>query len=141
MLIWDKRKDAPMKLAPVLVLAALSLAACTQQPEIPTGRADFTALCAGCHGDGGKGDGEMAALLDKKPANLTTLSKRNGGAFPGTRVMAQIWGYAKPGGRVMPEFGPLLDSEVVPYDGGDGILTPTPIRLVQLEQYLRTIQE
>ncbi|ODM41760.1 c-type cytochrome [Cereibacter johrii] len=125
----------------LIALAVLPLAACVAQPGVPTGRADFTALCAGCHGAGGRGDGEMAALLDRKPADLTTLSARNGGRFPGTRVMAQIWGYAKTGDRVMPEFGPLLDSETVPFDGGDGILTPTPIRLVQLEQYLRTLQQ
>ena len=123
-----------MKSAAVLGLL-LPLAACVAQPDIPSARADFTALCAGCHGDGA-----MADTLDQKPADLTTLAARNKGAFPGTRVMAQIWGYAKPGGRVMPEFAVLLDSEVVPYDGGDGILTPTPIRLVQLEQYLRTLQ-
>ncbi|SNX68903.1 hypothetical protein SAMN05878503_102341 [Cereibacter ovatus] len=128
-----------MKSAAVLGLL-LPLAACVAQPDIPSARADFTALCAGCHGDGGRGDGDMADTLDQKPADLTTLAARNKGAFPGTRVMAQIWGYAKPGGRVMPEFAVLLDSEVVPYDGGDGILTPTPIRLVQLEQYLRTLQ-
>ncbi|WP_041669717.1 c-type cytochrome [Cereibacter sphaeroides] len=125
----------------LIALAVLPLAACVAAPGVPTGRADFSALCAGCHGATGRGDGEMAALLDRKPADLTTLSARNGGRFPGTRVMAQIWGYAKTGGRVMPEFGPLLDSETVPFDGGDGILTPTPIRLVQLEQYLRTLQQ
>lgn len=128
-----------MRLAPVLVLI-LPLAACVAEPGVPTGRADFTALCAGCHGETGTGNGPLAASLDQKPANLTTLAARNKGKYPGTRVMAQIWGYAKPGGRVMPTFGPLLDSEVVPFDGGDGILTPTPIRLVQLEQYVRGLQ-
>ncbi|WP_145110545.1 c-type cytochrome [Cereibacter sediminicola] len=124
----------------LIALLALPLAACVAQPDVPTGRADFEALCAGCHGATGRGDGEMAPLLDQRPPDLTTLAARNGGSFPGTRVMAQIWGYAKTGDRVMPEFGPLLDSEMVPFDGGDGILTPTPIRLVQLEQHLRTLQ-
>ena len=123
------------------ILALLPLAACVTRPDIPTGRADFDALCAGCHGATGEGNGPLAASLDRKPRNLATLAATNRGKFPGTRAMAQIWGYAKPGGQVMPEFGPLLDSEVVPYDGGDGILTPTPIRLVQLEQYLRTLQK
>ena len=123
----------------ILAFAAATLAACVP-PETPTGKSDFDALCAGCHGLGGKGDGDMAAMLDQKPADLTTLSAKNNGHFPGTATMAQIWGYAKPEGRVMPEFGPLLEGDVVPYDGGDGILTPTPIRLVQLERYLRGLQ-
>ena len=97
--------------------------------------------CAACHGPTGKGDGEAAAGLAKKPANLTRLSSKNKGAFPTTRVMAQIWGYAGAKGRgVMPDFGPLLQGEMVPYDGGDGIETPTPIRLVQIAEYLKTLQ-
>ncbi len=63
------------------------------------------------------------------------------GVYPSTRVMAQIWGYT--GGksdRVMPEFAALLDGELVPFDGGDGIATPTPIRLVQLAEYIESLQ-
>ena len=88
-----------------------------------------------------KGDGDAAAGLARKPANLTRLSAKNGGKFPTTRVMAQIWGYAGAKGRgVMPDFGPLLQGDMVPYDGGDGIETPTPIRLVQLAEYLKVLQ-
>jgi hypothetical protein len=89
----------------------------------------------------------MAAVLDRKPADLTRLSARNGGVFPATKVMAKIWGYTgvAPGRQdtasPMPEFGPLLQGELVPYDGGDGIATPTPVRLVGIADYLRTVQE
>ena len=90
-----------------------------------------------------KGDGDAAALLDRKPADLTTISARNGGVFPGTAVMAKIWGYTggRDGASPMPGFGPLLQGQLVPYDGGDGIQTPTPVRLVQLAEYLKAIQE
>lgn len=133
---------------PIGVIGLLALAACVlPRPvaqHIGTGRADFAQFCSGCHGAGGKGDGELAADLDTTPADLTQLSASNNGAFPGTRVMAQIWGYtgAHGGGdRVMPEFAALLDSPLVPYDGGDGISTPTPERLVELAEYLKTLQE
>jgi len=36
----------------------------------------------------------------------------------------------------MPNFGPLLQGEMILCDGGDGILTPMPIRLVQLAEYV-----
>lgn len=57
--------------------------------------------------------------------------------------MAKIWGYTgrRGGASPMPEFGPLLKGGLVPYDGGDGIATPTPERLVQIAEYLKTIQE
>lgn len=131
-----------------MILPALLLTACVDKaPDTPTGAEDFADFCASCHGLGGKGDGDAAALLDRKPADLTGLSARNKGVFPATRVMAKIWGYtgARPGhldeGSPMPEFGPLLQGDLVPYDGGDGIATPTPIRLVQIAEYLRRLQD
>ena len=136
-----------MRAALSLMLSALALgglAACVL-PRVraePTGAQDFTSLCAGCHGVSGKGDGPVAMDLSRRPADLTRLTARNGGAFPGTRVMSKIWGYA--GGNeatsAMPAFADLVDGDLVPFDGGDGIMTPTPVRLVQLAEYLRSIQ-
>jgi mono/diheme cytochrome c family protein len=126
----------------VPVAVPLALAACVER-EAPTGAEDFASFCAACHGAKGKGDGPAAEGLDVPPADLTRLAADNGGDFPGTRVMAQIWGYtgAREGGSPMPEFGPLLQGDPVPYDGGDGIQTPTPIRLVQLAEYLKSLQK
>lgn len=127
---------------------ALGLAGCLglgpAEPEMPTGAEDFANACASCHGPAGKGDGPGGVGLPKKPADLTQLSARNGGTFPTTRVMAKIWGYSGGGqnGAVMPSFAPLLEgNQMVLYDGGDGIATPTPIRLVNVAEYLKTLQE
>lgn len=136
---------------PATLLAPLAaaglLAACLpfgpKEPPMPTGQEDYTAVCATCHGPTGLGDGPSAAGLPKKPANLTVLAKNNGGVFPTTAVMAQIWGYSGGGknGSVMPSFAPLLEgSQMVLYDGGDGIATPTPIRLVQVAEYVKSLQ-
>lgn len=133
------RSKLILGLAPLLALAACL----APKPEpLPTGAQDFADNCATCHGLSGKGNGELAPTLSKRPANLTTLTRRHGGTFPTTQVMAKIWGYtgAKTG-TVMPGFGPLLDSDTIPYDGGDGIMTPTPIRLVQIAEHLKTLQK
>lgn len=136
-----------MRHAWMILPLALALAACVERETVPTGAEDFADFCAACHGMSGKGDGGGAAALDRKPADLTRLSARNGGVFPGTRVMAKIWGYTgvAPGRQdsasPMPEFGPLLQGDLVPYDGGDGIQTPTPVRLVQIAEYLKTLQK
>ncbi len=126
------------------ILMILALSACvpqTKATEGATAAEDYAAYCSGCHGAGGQGDGEMAGDLAKKPADLTHLSRRNNGDFPTTRVMAQIWGYSGAKARgIMPDFGPLLEGDTVPYDGGDGIETPTPMRLVALAEYLKSIQ-
>jgi mono/diheme cytochrome c family protein len=121
-----------------LVLAALMLGGCVQAARPSS---DFATYCAVCHGAQGMGDGPAAEGLAKKPADLTRLSARNGGEFPTTRVMSQIWGYAGGKGHgVMPEFAPLMAGDKVLFDGGDGIATPTPERLVALAEYLKGIQ-
>lgn len=136
-----------MRHAVMILSLSLGLAACVERDIRPSGSEDFADFCAACHGLSGRGDGDMAAQLDRKPADLTRLSARSGGVFPGTRVMAKIWGYTgvAPGRQdrasPMPEFGPLLQGDLVPYDGGDGIKTPTPVRLVQIAEYLKSLQE
>lgn len=133
-----------MKMKPVLALALIGgLGACLAKPEpkVPTGAEDFASYCAACHGSGGKGDGEVSETLGKKPADLTTLAARNDGVFPSAQVMTKIWGYAKEDGRVMPAFAPLLETDLVLFDSGDGIATPTPLRLVQLGEYVKSLQQ
>jgi mono/diheme cytochrome c family protein len=111
----------------------------------PSGREDFADYCAACHGPDGSGQGAVAAVLDAAPADLTMLSESNDGTFPKARVMSKIWGYTRmkdPQSEVMPRFSDLLQGDrVVLYDSGDGIATPTPIRLVQLAEYIEKLQK
>jgi mono/diheme cytochrome c family protein len=91
-----------------------------------SGELQFREYCAQCHGKEGTGDGPVASELKTKPANLTLLSKNNGGVFPasevhdfivGTKTIAShgtrempIWGYAfmfRQGALAGP-FGPVL---------------------------------
>lgn len=125
--------------------AALGLAGCMEHTAMPVaqdGRALFMKNCAVCHGADGKGDGAMARAMSKPPKNLTLISLRNGNVFPRAKMMSIIDGYARSdmAGPGMPEFGALLDGDLVPYDSGDGTLTPTPRKLVALAEYLESIQ-
>ncbi len=119
--------------------ALLALTACD-----PVSRVDrerwFMAHCASCHGADGTGDGPVAAALDPPPADLTTIAQRNGGDFPFAEVMAVIDGYDAPS-RQMPAFSDLLAAgETVPFDIGDGRLTPTPAPLIALTEHVRSLQ-
>ncbi len=128
-----------MKRAVLLLVAAGGLAACA--PEVETGRADFLAFCSSCHGVGGTGDGPAAGGLPTPPSDLTRLAARNGGTFDFVSVMSHIDGYTRDdAGQVMPDFGGLLEGDTVLVDLGDGVLTPTPRRLVALAEYLEGIQ-
>ncbi len=61
-----------------------------------TGKQDFTKHCVGCHGADGKGHGpDLYILAGVKPADLTVLSKKNGGVFPFQDVEDTIDGRKK----------------------------------------------
>jgi mono/diheme cytochrome c family protein len=116
--------------------------ACAPEQQV-SGRALFETYCVSCHGPQGKGDGPAAEGLGKKPADLTGIAARNGGAFPTVRVMSTIDGYSRRNdrGSLMPELGiALQEGPLVMFDTGDGQATPTPVNLVALAEYLRSIQ-
>jgi len=71
----------------------------------------FKEYCAVCHGAGGKGDGPGADALTKRPADLTQLTRKNGGNFPELHVMNYIKGddvVAAHGSRDMPVWGSIF---------------------------------
>lgn len=127
---------------PIGALGLLAvMAGCIEAPP-SQGRADYEALCAGCHGPAGKGNGPAVASLETPVPDLTGIAAANGGTFPLLEVMAQIDGYTRDevhGG--MPAFWPLLEGDTVLLDTGDGRATPTPERLVALARYLETLQD
>src|SRR5947208_1359608 len=52
----------------------------------------FREHCAVCHGIDAKGNGPAAAALKKHPADLTQISRKNGGKFPELAVLGKIRG-------------------------------------------------
>ncbi len=56
------------------------------------GQREYDKHCAACHGAAGKGDGVLRSTLRERPSDLTTLSRRTGGAFPSERVHEKIAG-------------------------------------------------
>lgn len=94
-------------LAGALCLAGAANA--QQAANAGLGRYEFQSRCAPCHGVSGKGDGDMAKSLVKRPADLTTLARDNGGTFPQERVRAMVDGrsadIAAHGKREMPIWG------------------------------------
>ncbi len=127
-------------------LAALALAACVPSESMPQpeeGRSLYLQNCSVCHGAEARGDGPMARALSDAPKDLTLISVRNGNSFPRAKVLSTIDGYARStrmAGPEMPEFGELLQGDLIPYDSGDGKMTPTPRKLVALSEYLESIQ-
>src|SRR6266508_2166408 len=129
-----------MLLLPVVVAAQ-------EKPKVKTapiartsannGQQMFQSYCAACHGKEAKGDGPAAAALKKAPADLTTLSARNGGTFPTVKVSRFIEGLDEVpahGSREMPMWVSLFRS--LGPDSGTA-----QIRIKSLTDYLKSIQK
>ena len=93
----------PLALVTMVISAAASLAGQGRGQQTPpilieslAGRDSFELYCAACHGSGGRGDGPVAAALRTRPADLTSLARRSGGAFPRDRVRGFIEGTERP---------------------------------------------
>jgi mono/diheme cytochrome c family protein len=72
------------------------------------GKREYANRCAVCHGDGGKGDGPLSALLKIPVSDLTKIQKNNAGVFPFDRLYGVIDGrevVAAHGPREMPVWG------------------------------------
>ena len=97
----------------------------------------FQAHCATCHGKDGKGGGPTGASLKVRPADLTTIGKRNRGTFPFLKVQKIISGEEMAAGshgtREMPVWGPILSEVTWDQDLGK-------IRIYVLAKYLEEIQ-
>jgi len=134
-----------------IVLGVSAPVACAQvpalrgtAPEVKTlteGHVEYDATCAPCHGSEGRGDGPRAASLQVPTPDLTRLSERNGGTFPGAHVRAVITGeytLAAHGSREMPIWGVRFDSAG---EGGPAVATLyAERRLGLLTAYLESIQ-
>ena len=133
----------PVVLAAISIpLLLLILAACAidqNMPEPREGAAIFANNCAACHGY--RATGNEPLVGGQIAPDLTRISARNSGEFPRSRVLSQIDGYGrgKVSTDIMPQFGTLLEGDLVPVEV-DGVLTPTPRPLAALLSFLESIQ-
>ena len=115
-----------------------------QQEEIAkAGKPTYEQSCAVCHGLAGKGDGGAANILTVKPADLTQVSKKNGGEFPFWRVYRIIDGREEAikghGSREMPIWG--TEFRATAGSGNPGAESAVRGRILELIYYLQSIQE
>jgi mono/diheme cytochrome c family protein len=82
----------PFSCHAIALVGALAVALPAAAQTVDYGRAEFAANCSGCHGASGKGDGHFRQFLNRAPADLTQLARKNGGVFPMKRVHDAIDG-------------------------------------------------
>jgi mono/diheme cytochrome c family protein len=126
----------------IVALLAFALSAAYVRADT-TGKQDFDANCASCHGKDGKGHGEALYVIPGiNPPDLTQLTKNNGGVFPGKRVYQSIDGRTgiPAHSRIdMPFWGTTLQQEGKEF-------TPkseanVKARISNMVSYIKSIQE
>jgi mono/diheme cytochrome c family protein len=130
-----------------LVVPTFTFAAQDQKPTIEktpikqtspvSGKEMYTSYCAVCHGTDGKGGGPAASALKTPPADLTLLSKNNGGKFPALKVTAAVKGsndLPAHGSKEMPVWGQLF------WDMSHGHEGEVQQRVANLTHYIETLQ-
>jgi hypothetical protein len=100
----------------------------------------YARYCASCHGREGLGDGPVAKVLVTRPADLTAIAARRGGAFPTGEIARFIDGrFDLPahGSREMPVWGQRFGTDVPEVEIGESIARGN---IASLVEYLKSIQ-
>ena len=112
-----------------------------EQVVLTSGKLEYQQSCAACHGPAGKGNGPMADLWKKPPADLTQLRKKNNDQYPLWRVYRTIDGreeVASHGPRTMPVWG----QHFLAQEGGGPLDEHTVLgRILALVYYVESLQE
>ena len=100
------------------------------------GRKLFARYCASCHGIDADGKGGVAGFLKGFPADLTILTRQNGGEFPTLRVQQIISGEKAVGAhgiREMPVWGTIIR-----HSRGESVAT---LQIYNLTKYVESVQK
>jgi len=107
-------------------------------------KALYLQYCGSCHGPDGKGNGVMASALQTKPADLTQISKKNGGEFPTVMVEDFIRGkrgVPAHGDPDMPVWGQVFREDAVGRSGASSAKSQVHLKIAFITQYIKSIQE
>ena len=135
--------------AGILGVALIVVPMTARAQGVEIGKREYVNHCAVCHGNGGKGDGPLAKIIESKTADLTVLQKNNKGVFPFNRVYDMIDGRAMVKGhgtRQMPIWGTVYNEQAPQWFGPEGNVPPRYYaefvrgRILALIGYIDTLQ-
>ncbi len=131
---------ARMTAALAFALVFLSPPATAQpQGDINSGASIFKGYCRSCHGDDARGNGPIGVHLKVPPADLTQISKNNGGTFPADEVNEKIRNGGTVKGHGSAEM-PIWGEAFAIVEGGQ-TQAEVDQRIADLVAFLKVIQQ
>jgi mono/diheme cytochrome c family protein len=137
-----------MKLVLASALAAgMAVAAGTAasaQGAMAAAEDEYMNSCAVCHGESGRGDGNLVNFLNVKPTDLTKLTANNHGTYPFLEVFQIIDGRSQVSGhgtRDMPIWGRRYQEDMGQAYGPYGGEIAVRARVLELVYYIQSIQQ
>lgn len=117
--------------------------------NVAAGKSEFVVACASCHGASGKGNGDLAKILEIETPDLTTITKRTGGGeFPFRNTLLLIDGRKniRAHGGEMPVWGDRYVAAARALQGSYDVSNEAAEmvalgRMTALVYYLESIQE
>lgn len=103
--------------APIAMAGAQEGETASETVKVFKGKVTYRIYCSNCHGEEGRGDGNLAELLSVKPSDLTTIAKNNGGTFPTDEIIALVDGRETVKGhgrKEMPIWGDAFQKSLQP---------------------------
>jgi mono/diheme cytochrome c family protein len=129
---------------PAFIILPSAFSRAGHQPvSVEKGRALYDSHCSNCHGDEGRGDGNLASVLSARPTDLTSLARESGGEFPLEMVIKIIDGREevkthRP--REMPIWGDAFKA-TLPTLEQFSKEEQSRLMILDIAEFLRSIQE
>jgi mono/diheme cytochrome c family protein len=129
--------------APLALALTLGPGLAGEALALDPGAEEYMNSCAVCHGESGKGDGPLAALMTIEVPDLTQIAARNDGRFPVQKITRIIDGRSEIAGHgyPMPVWGRRFEAQADETYGpfaAEGVVRG---RILELTYYLHSIQE
>ncbi len=146
-----RTKLFPTLIAVVLAAAMTPLAVAGPQEttsedtvKVFKGKVTFRIYCSNCHGEEGRGDGNLAELLSVQPADLTAIARANNGVFPTERIISLVDGRETARGhglKEMPIWGDAFQRSLQPSWTDETDDERAQRKIEEVVAYVESIQE
>jgi mono/diheme cytochrome c family protein len=108
------------------------------------GKVTYRIYCSNCHGEAGRGDGNLAELLSVRPADLTAIARNNDGVFPTKLIVQLVDGretVAGHGLKEMPVWGDAFQKSLQPSWTEESDDDRAKRKIVEVVAFVQSIQE